>query len=329
VAHFFKIVVLGDGGIGKTSICNYLTTGEFFGSYKLSIGADFFSKKLVVDGENITLQITDCGGQDQFAEISNIFTKGAHGALLAYDTTRRDSLDSLDKWINKLEDINIPKVLVSTKNDVEDLREVLDSEGLEIAKKYNIPYYIPTSSLRGLGISETFEAISRVMLMDKRGQTLPETQMVDVMSPTAPTIPTVSGSQHIYAQPLGIGRIELKEEETTEAPTVQQTLEAPTTPDVQTVFAPTVEAADAQSSFTEPITLTPPTTPVEKAMQPELDNIEPPTEPEHTITQPITTITPPISEQQTEEEGTPRKFSFLDRLNDERKKIVEEEKEEE
>ena len=112
-----------------------------------AIGADFFSKKLVVDGENITLQITDCGGQDQFAEISNIFTKGAHGALLAYDTTRRDSLDSLDKWINKLEDINIPKVLVSTKNDVEDLREVLDEEGLEIAKKYNIPYYIPTSNV--------------------------------------------------------------------------------------------------------------------------------------------------------------------------------------
>jgi len=326
VAHFFKIVVLGDGGIGKTSICNYLTTGEFFGSYKLSIGADFFSKKLEVDGENITLQITDIGGQDQFAEISNIFTKGAHGALLAYDTTRRDSLDSLDRWIGKLEDINIPKVLVSTKNDVEELREVLDHEGVEIAKKYNIPYYIPTSSLKGLGITETFEAISRVMLMDKKGLTLPETQMVDVMSDTAPSVPTVSGSQHIYAQPLGIGRVELNEEPPTEAPMVGQSLEAPTTPDVKTVMAPTVEPTDAQPSFTQPITLTPPTTPVEKAMQPELDHIEPPTEPEHTITQPITTITPPISEQQipqVKEES--KKFSFLDRLNEERKKISEEE----
>ncbi|MHA1126449.1 MAG: Rab family GTPase [Candidatus Heimdallarchaeota archaeon] len=332
MAHFFKIVVLGDGGIGKTSICNYLTTGEFFGSYKLSIGADFFSKKLEVDGENITLQITDIGGQDQFAEISNIFTKGAHGALLAYDTTRRDSLDSLDRWINKLEDINIPKVLVSTKNDVEELREVLDHEGVEIAKKYKIPYYIPTSSLKGLGITETFEAISRVMLMDKKGLTLPETQMVDVMSSTAPSIPTVSGSQHIYAQPLGIGRVEL-EEETTEAPMVQQSLEAPTTPDVQTVMPPTVEPTDAQPSFTKPITLTPPTTPIEKAMQPEWENIEPPTEQEHTITQPITAITPPISEQQApqvndkQEEEETKKFSFLDRLNEERKKISDEDEE--
>jgi small GTP-binding protein len=334
VATFFKVVVLGDGGIGKTSICNYLTTGEFFGSYKLSIGADFFSKKIVVDGEDVTLQICDIGGQDQFAEISNIFTKGAHGAILAYDTTRRDSLDSLDRWINKLEDVNIPKVLVSTKNDVEELKEVLDEEGIEIAKKYGIPFYVPTSSLKGLGITETFEAISRVMLMDKKGLNMPETQMVDVLSPAAPTIPTVSGSQHIYAQPLGIGRIELNEESAPEAPTVQS-LEAPTTPDIKTVQAPTapvVEATDAQPSFTKPITLTPPTTPVEKAMQPELENIEPPTEPEHTITQPITTITPPISEQQvqppTEEQSTeeePKKFSFLDRLNEERKKISDEE----
>jgi small GTP-binding protein len=332
LAHFFKIVVLGDGGIGKTSICNYLTTGEFFGSYKLSIGADFFSKKLEVDGENITLQITDIGGQDQFAEISNIFTKGAHGAILAYDTTRRDSLDSLDRWINKLEDINIPKVLVSTKNDVEELREVLDNEGVEIAKKYNIPFYIPTSSLKGLGITETFEAISRVMLMDKKGLPLPETKMVDVMSPSAPTIPTVSGSQHIYAQPLGIGRVELNEEPSAEAPMVQQSVEAPTTPDVKTVMPPTVEPSDAQPSFTKPITLTPPTTPVEQAMQPELENIEPPTEPEHTVTQPITTITPPITEQETTQGNSQqpaanedtKKFSFLDRLNEERKKINEE-----
>ncbi|MHA1213527.1 MAG: Rab family GTPase [Candidatus Heimdallarchaeota archaeon] len=173
MATFFKVVVLGDGGIGKTSICNYLTTGEFFGSYKLSIGADFFSKKLVVDGEDVTLQICDIGGQDQFAEISNIFTKGAHGAILCYDTTRRDTVDSLERWIGKLEDTDIPKVLVSTKNDVEDLREVLDEEGVEIAQRYKIPFYIQTTSLKGVGITETFEAICKLMLMSKKGMPLP------------------------------------------------------------------------------------------------------------------------------------------------------------
>jgi len=336
VATFFKVVVLGDGGIGKTSICNYLTTGEFFGSYKLSIGADFFSKKLVVDGEEVTLQICDIGGQDQFAEISNIFTKGAHGAILCYDTTRRDTLDSLDKWINKLEDINIPKVLVSTKNDVEELREVLNEEGLETAERLNISYYIPTTSLKGLGITETFEAISKLMIFDKKGLAMPTTEMVDTSDPRQPEVHTISGSQHLSAQPLGIGRVP-----SIEAPTVDNIMEspsapitppitAPLTPEASVVTPPIVDAAErdqtAKPSFTEPISLAPTTTDLK-----EQPAVEPPTEPEKTATQPISTITPPIMEQpstqqpvdesksETTEEAS--RFSFLDRLNAERKRL--------
>jgi Ras-related protein Rab-7A len=225
VATFFKVVVLGDGGIGKTSICNYLTTGEFFGSYKLSIGADFFSKKLTVDGEEVTLQICDIGGQDQFAEISNIFTKGAHGCILCYDTTRRDTLDSLDRWLGKLEDNSIPKVLVSTKNDVEDLQEVIDEEGIETARRLNIPFFIPTTSLKGIGITETFEAISKLMLLNKRGMTMPVTEMVDVTLETQLEVHTISGSQHMQAQPLGIGRV----------PSEANHLEAPIAPVIEPV----------------------------------------------------------------------------------------------
>ncbi len=360
VATFFKVVVLGDGGIGKTSICNYLTTGEFFGSYKLSIGADFFSKKLVVDGEEVTLQICDIGGQDQFAEISNIFTKGAHGAILCYDTTRRDTLDSLDRWINKLEDINIPKVLVSTKNDVEELREVLNEEGLETAKRLNISFYIPTTSLKGIGITETFEAISKLMILDKKGMTMPSTEMVDTTHPQQPEVHTISGSQHLSAQPLGIGRVP-----SIEAPTVDNIMAntilpinqtAPIVPQASIVTPPIVGVVEqkesAKPSFTEPISLAP--TAADLNEQPV---IEPPTEPEKTATQPISTITPPIMEQpvipqppverpiipqppverpiisqppveqQVVVESPPPKkkessrFSFLDRLNAERKRL--------
>ncbi|MFW9924423.1 MAG: GTP-binding protein [Candidatus Thorarchaeota archaeon] len=340
MATFFKVVVLGDGGIGKTSICNYLTTGEFFGSYKLSIGADFFSKKLVVEGEEVSLQICDIGGQDQFAEISNIFTKGAHGAILCYDTTRRDTLDSLDRWIGKLEDQGIPKVLVSTKNDVEELREILDEEGLETAKRMNIPYYIPTTSLKGIGITETFEAISKLMLLEKKGMTLPSTEMIDVTHPKQPELQIVSGSQHISAQPLGLGRV--PSEENYQPPT------APMTPDIALVAPPVVEDTNQEQpkpSFTERISLTPPTTD-------DTYSIEPPTEPEKTATQPISSITPPVSHQpeiqteqiiedqqsfqpfETEEEPKESEeepievekssFSFLDRLREERKKLLDE-----
>jgi small GTP-binding protein len=365
LAHFFKIVVLGDGGIGKTSLCNYLTTGEFFGSYKLSIGADFFSKKLTVDGIDVTLQICDIGGQDQFAEISNIFTKGAHGAILCYDITRRDTLDSLTKWIGKLEDPNIPKVLVSTKNDVEELREVEDAEGLKKAQELNIPYYIPTTSLKGIGITETFEAISRVMIMNEQNKPLPESIMIDVCSPQQPEVHTISGSQHISAQPLGIGRMpaENSSVKAPMAPSVEtQPVEAPIVGEQETeektAYQPPIvqEATEAKPSFTEPITLKPPTTQEVEQQQPKsttqdvpLPNInepiEPPTEPEKTVTQPLSSITPPLSEQQRQEDRqqapeitpeTPRKetepksrFSFLDRLKEEQKRIIERKEQEE
>jgi len=326
VVTFFKVVVLGDGGIGKTSICNYLTTGEFFGSYKLSIGADFFSKRSVVNGEEVTLQICDIGGQDQFAEISNIFTKGAHGCILCYDTTRRDTLDSLDRWLGKLEDNNIPKVLVSTKNDVEDLREVLDEEGIEKAKLLNISYYIPTTSLKGIGITETFESISKLMLLHKKGMDMPVTELVDVTLETQLEVHTISGSQHMQAQPLGIGRV----------PSAANHLEAPMAPVIEPVkeeyTPPVVEPTEAEPSFTQPISLTPPVVEeqADEKIIPspkEILGIEPPTEPEKTTTQPITTITPPISEQKTNDVKSEEKdiSTFLDRLRQESKKTEEEE----
>ncbi len=337
MATFFKVVVLGDGGIGKTSICNYLTTGEFFGSYKLSIGADFFSKKLNVDGEEIALQICDIGGQDQFAEISNIFTKGAHGAILCYDTTRRDTLDSLDRWLTKLEDPNIPKVLVSTKNDVEDLREVLDEEGLETAKRLDIPYYIPTTSLKGIGITETFESISRLMLLNKKEMDAPLTSMVDVTQDKQDEVFPVSSSQHISAQPLGIGRVPTGNNDDITPPTAPL---APNIEPVQEFQPPVVEPTEAEPSFTKPISLAPPIVTTETMKQPteeiikpiigseEESVVEPPTEPEKTATQPISTITPPISEQEKEPESTQTdnsgSFTFLQKLKEERKRLEEE-----
>jgi len=347
LATFFKVVVLGDGGIGKTSICNYLTTGEFFGSYKLSIGADFFSKKLVVDGEDVTLQICDIGGQDQFAEISNIFTKGAHGAILCYDTTRRDTLDSLDRWLLKLDDPSIPKVLVSTKNDVEDLKEVFDEEGLQAAQKYNIPFYIPTSSLKGVGITETFEAISRLMLMQKKGLDLPTTPtMIDTSHPQKPEVFTISTSQPLSAQPLGLGRVPTTNKNHIEAPLAPK---APVVFDVEETQAPEIQIPTVEpeeeikpSFMDQPAPLSPPIVinnqekPTEERKEPiaplaEELTVEPPTEPEKTATQPFSALSPPITPPTDEGEKVTEKepevssdFSFLERLRREREKLEKE-----
>jgi hypothetical protein len=243
--------------------------------------------------------------------------------------------------LQKLEDKNIPKVLVSTKNDVEDLKEVLDEEGIQAAQRFNIPFYIPTTSLKGIGITETFEAISKLMLIHKKGLDLPsESKMVDVSQPQQPEIYSISGSQHISAQPLGIGRVPTTFDDND--PVQPPTIEAPTVKAPE-VVPPAIETEEAKPSFTEPIPLAPTVEPDENIVAPtheekpivtttnEFQNIEPPTEPEKTATQPISSITPPISEQTTteseEEESQSSNFSFLDRLKEERKKLDEKEEE--
>jgi len=100
-----KIVILGDSGVGKTSLMNRYSTGNFTGQYKATIGADFLSKDNVVVNDNflnqrhlVTLQIWDTAGQERFQSLGVGFYRGADACLLVYDVTDPHSLDSLDRW---------------------------------------------------------------------------------------------------------------------------------------------------------------------------------------------------------------------------------------
>lgn len=100
-----KIVILGDSGVGKTSLMNRYSTGKFTGQYKATIGADFLSKENVVVTDNlfatrtlVTLQIWDTAGQERFQSLGQGFYRGADACLLVYDITDPHSLDNLDHW---------------------------------------------------------------------------------------------------------------------------------------------------------------------------------------------------------------------------------------
>ncbi|OEU15854.1 hypothetical protein FRACYDRAFT_162382, partial [Fragilariopsis cylindrus CCMP1102] len=100
-----KIVILGDSGVGKTSLMNRYSTGTFTGQYKATIGADFLSKDNVVVTDNLfgtrtltTLQIWDTAGQERFQSLGVGFYRGADACLLVYDITDPHSLDNLDHW---------------------------------------------------------------------------------------------------------------------------------------------------------------------------------------------------------------------------------------
>ena len=165
-AAFFKVLIVGDGAVGKTSICTHITTQEFFADYHLTVGCDFFIKRLYVNNISVTLQIFDIGGQDHFARMRSAFADGAKGIFLAFDITRRDSFYSLENWINSIKDglnPNAPKVLIATKSDLKVEAEVWKDD-IDNLEGISIDAFFDTSSLTGDGVPEAFETMARLLL---------------------------------------------------------------------------------------------------------------------------------------------------------------------
>ena len=96
--NFLKIVILGDSGVGKTTLLQQYLNGKVTGQSKPTIGADFSKKEILIDNTVVTLQIWDTAGQESFQSITKIFYRGAHAVLLTYDLTSMDSFMNLNHW---------------------------------------------------------------------------------------------------------------------------------------------------------------------------------------------------------------------------------------
>ena len=95
---FMKIVVIGDSGVGKTSLLQQYMNGKMNAQTKPTIGADFSKKTIEVDGQEVTLQIWDTAGQERFQSLGYAFYRGADCCALVYDLTNSSSFENLDKW---------------------------------------------------------------------------------------------------------------------------------------------------------------------------------------------------------------------------------------
>lgn len=120
----FKVLILGDSGVGKTSLMYRYVNDKFPYQSQATIGADWFNKEVEVDGKKVTLQIWDTAGQERYRSLSSAFYRGASGVLFCYDITNGKSFDNLDSWMDeynnnfnsKSEDINT--LIVGTKSDL-------------------------------------------------------------------------------------------------------------------------------------------------------------------------------------------------------------------
>uniref|UniRef100_A0A914ZNR7 Ras-related protein Rab-43 n=1 Tax=Parascaris univalens TaxID=6257 RepID=A0A914ZNR7_PARUN len=155
----FKIVLIGDMGVGKTCVVQRFKNGTFIERQGTTIGVDFTMKTLVIEGKRVKLQIWDTGGQERFRTITQSYYRSANGIILCYDMTCRQSFESLQRWlddVSKFAAPNVAKVLVATKADLESERVVESEEGSELAHSQGMCFFVETSARGNVNVENAF-----------------------------------------------------------------------------------------------------------------------------------------------------------------------------
>ncbi len=158
-----KLIVSGDGGVGKTSFLKRLIHDNFDNNCELTKGVDFFSKILTVNGNEYNFVMWDFAGQDQFKQLINDFVDGSIAAFILFDLSRFNTLENAEKWIRKLNELgNISAFLLGSKYDMINFHEcnAFDNYVSEIMNKYNnIIGYLKISSKTGYNVKEAFNSL--------------------------------------------------------------------------------------------------------------------------------------------------------------------------
>ncbi|HUT80026.1 MAG TPA: Rab family GTPase [Candidatus Bathyarchaeia archaeon] len=165
--YIFKVLLIGEAAVGKTSLTLKFVHGKFKSDYLLTVGMEPYSKYLKIGNDLATLSIWDIAGQQRFDVFRTMFFRGAKAALLVFDLTRPATLSKLDDWhedLIKNAGEDVIKILVGNKNDLEDLRSVPKKEALAFAKKIKALAYIETSAKTGENVNESFITITENLI---------------------------------------------------------------------------------------------------------------------------------------------------------------------
>ncbi len=157
----FKIILIGDTSVGKTNILTKYLSDEFDPNSKATVGVEFGTKNFKIENKIVKVQIWDTAGQERYRSITNAYYKGAKGAFIVYDISKKTSFENIEKWLSDLKtnsDENLSIVLLGNKSDLVDKREVTTEEGKEKAK-INKFAFIETSALNGKNIDKAFNEL--------------------------------------------------------------------------------------------------------------------------------------------------------------------------
>ncbi|THU56058.1 hypothetical protein C4D60_Mb11t13260 [Musa balbisiana] len=159
--YLFKVVIIGDSAVGKSNLLSRYARNEFNLHSKATIGVEFQTQSVDVDGKEVKAQIWDTAGQERFRAVTSAYYRGALGALLVYDISRCSTFDSIARWLDELNthsDTTVTRMLVGNKCDLETLREVSVEEGKALAEAKGL-FFIETSALDSTNVKTAFEIV--------------------------------------------------------------------------------------------------------------------------------------------------------------------------
>eukprot|EP00930_Biecheleria_cincta_P039761 TRINITY_DN27300_c0_g1_i1.p1 TRINITY_DN27300_c0_g1~~TRINITY_DN27300_c0_g1_i1.p1 ORF type:complete len:274 (+),score=37.64 TRINITY_DN27300_c0_g1_i1:30-824(+) len=163
--YLFKFIIIGDEAVGKTCLLLQFTDKRYRTTHQVTVGVEFGSRTVDLDGTHIKLQCWDTAGQDRFRSIIRSYYRGAAGALLVYDTTRRDSFEHVLQWLQEARanaDPDLIITLVGNKCDKVHERQVSYEEGHAFAHKYGL-YFLETSAVTGHMVDEAFMVTTKLV----------------------------------------------------------------------------------------------------------------------------------------------------------------------
>ncbi|XP_074583092.1 ras-related protein RABA2a-like [Curcuma longa] len=159
--YLVKVVLIGDSGVGKTNLLSRFTRNEFNLESKSTIGVEFATRTLQVEGRIIKAQIWDTAGQERYRAITSAYYRGALGAVLVYDVTKPTTFDNISRWLKELRDhadSNITIMLVGNKTDIKHQRAVASEDAHSYAEKEGLSF-IETSALDATNVEQAFQMI--------------------------------------------------------------------------------------------------------------------------------------------------------------------------
>ncbi|XP_051541359.1 ras-related protein Rab-35-like [Myxocyprinus asiaticus] len=180
--YLFKLLIIGDSGVGKSSLLLRFADNTFSGSYITTIGVDFKIRTVEINGEKVKLQIWDTAGQERFRTITSTYYRGTHGVIVVYDVTSAESFVNVKRWLHEINQNcdEVCRILVGNKNDDPGSKVVETNDAQKFAEQMGIQLF-ETSAKENVNVEDMFNCITELVLKARKESVAKQQQQSEVI----------------------------------------------------------------------------------------------------------------------------------------------------